>query len=92
MITRGRVRVTLTRAHVDTQGFPTRAAVGHLWAAVASLPAGAAVVLDLGPARYVNHTLLAVCREHLTSCELIIEGRDPDVVRGYLAAAREGVS
>lgn len=89
MITRGLVRVTLTRPHVDPQGFPTRAAVRHVWTAVEGLPPGASVVLDLGPARHVDHTLLAVCREHLANCELIIEGRDPDVVRNYLAALRE---
>jgi predicted kinase len=83
--------VTLTRADVDAQGFPTRAAEGRVWAAVAALPEGATVVLDLGPARHVSRRLLSLCREHLgAGSELIIEGRDPDVVGAYLAAARGG--
>lgn len=88
MITRGRVRVVLKGDDVDERGFPTRAAEGHVWAAVAGLPDGAGLVLDLGAARHVNHRMLGICREHLAAGELVIEGRDADVVGRYLDAVR----
>ena len=75
MITTGRVHISLTRAHVDNTGFPTRAAEQLVWASLAGLPDGAAVLLDLGPAKYVSERLLRLCVDGLgPACQLTIEG------------------
>lgn len=91
MITSAQARVRLTRRHVDSGGFLTRDAEYAVYRAVAGLPDGARVYIDLGPARHVSHRLLSICADHLgPASELILEGPRPDVVAAYLAAARAG--
>src|SRR5829696_7150495 len=81
MITIGRVQIRLTGAHVDHDGFPTRAAELLVWSRIAGLPHAVWVIIDLGPTRHVNHRIVHLCREHLgPDQKLIIEGRPEAVV------------
>lgn len=90
MITRCRVRVTLTNVHVDEHGFPNREAEMAVWVAAAGLPDRAELVLDLGPARHVNGRLISVCASELgPKSVLTFEGSTPTIVQRYLDAAAE---
>lgn len=89
MIVAARARIRLSRRHVDAAGFVTREGERAVWHAVAGLPDGARVFLDLGPVRYVSPRLLDICADSLgPDSELILEGPRPDVIAAYLAAAR----
>lgn len=91
MITSAQARVQFTRRHVDQAGFVTRDGQLAVWQAVAGLPDGARVFLDLGPTRHVSQPVLNICADHLgAASELILEGPRPDVVAAWLAAARAG--
>ena len=83
-----RVRVVLRRAHVDPYGYPTRAALMHVWSALAGTPSGACVVLDIGPARHPDFPLLQMVLAHVDG-DLSIEGGDPFALREWRDAATE---
>jgi hypothetical protein len=89
MTVRGCVRITLYPAHADGMGFPTRDAERVIWRAVANLPDGATVVLDLGPLKYPSPGIIrALSTELGPTCQLVIEARTSATLRDWLAALK----